>query len=72
MLDFVLKFRLATAMEEAINTVCMASLKLAAFYGLWTWLIHTVFRVDFVMIPTGNKMFLSNTEHETLNLLTGI
>lgn len=40
-------------MEEAINTVCMASLKLAAFYGLWTWFIHTVFQVNFVVIPAG-------------------
>ena len=42
-------------MEEAIKTVCIASLKFSAFYGLWTWLIHTVFRANFVVIPAGNS-----------------
>ena len=53
-----MRFSLGKAMEEAINTVCMASLKLAAFYGLWTWLIHTMFRVNFVVIPAGSQFIL--------------
>ena len=44
-------------MEDAINTVCMASLKFSVFYGLWTWLMHTVFRVNFVVIPAGILRF---------------
>ena len=47
---------LAVAMEDAVNNVCMASLKLISFYGLWTWLIHTIFQVNFVVIPAGKSL----------------
>lgn len=36
---------LARAVEEAVNGVFTASFKMAAFYGMWTWLIHTLFQV---------------------------
>lgn len=46
-------FRLALAFETAVNEVLTASFKLAVFYGMWTWLIHTVFQMNIVYIPSG-------------------
>ncbi|KAK7867585.1 hypothetical protein R5R35_014791 [Gryllus longicercus] len=44
--------RFAVALEDAIASVFHASIKRAIIYGLWTWLIHNLFQVKLVYIPS--------------------
>lgn len=56
--DLITKFspnsgnRFAVALEDAIASVFHASIKRAIIYGLWTWLIHSLFQVKLVYIPS--------------------
>lgn len=43
--------RVAAALEDSVSSVLVATLKLALFHGLFTWLTHTVFGVHIVYLP---------------------
>lgn len=51
--------KLAVAIETAVHEVLTASFKLALFYFLWTWLIHSLFQVRLVYIPSAIASILA-------------
>jgi len=44
--------RFVGAVDEAVSSVFVASFKMAVFYFMWTWLVHSVFAVKFVYLPS--------------------
>ncbi len=44
---------IATAIEDSISGVFGLSAKLALFYGLWTWFVHSLFGLGIDFIPSG-------------------
>lgn len=43
--------KIARALEDSISCVIIATLKLALFHGLFTWLTHTWFGAHVVFLP---------------------
>ena len=42
-----------------MNGVFTASFKMGAFYGMWTWLLHSLFGTNIVYIPAGLFLYFN-------------
>ncbi|XP_008554511.1 transmembrane protein 245 [Microplitis demolitor] len=52
-------YRFAVAVQEAVMEVFAATFKLASFFGMWTWLIHNLFYVKIIYLPSAFAAILA-------------
>lgn len=44
--------RFSRYVEEVVNSIFAATLKISAFYGIYTWLLHSLFDIQICCIPS--------------------
>lgn len=49
----------ASALNKAINSVFTVTVKMASFYGLWTYLTHAIFSASIITVPVLVATFLA-------------
>lgn len=47
------------ALNKAVNSIFSLTIRMATFYGLWTYLTHSLFDVSIVMVPVLVATFLA-------------
>lgn len=45
--------QLSRNVEEVVNSIFAATIKISAFYGIYTWLVHSLFNIQIACIPSG-------------------